>query len=97
MYEHVELAPPNAAWMTERCVALSAQGSSPPTEALVGSAAAGVLAAARKVMAALSAPYSLTAALLRARLSRTVPPKTKPRPWPLFCAGQTHVGSQRDA
>ena len=62
VYEHVELAPPNAAWMTERCVALSAQGSSPgPPEALVGSAAAGVLTVARRVMAALSAPYSLTA------------------------------------
>ena len=55
VYEHVELAPPNAAWMTERCVALSAQGSSSPAEALVGSAA-GVLTVARRVMAALSAP-----------------------------------------
>ena len=55
VYEHVELAPPNAAWMTERCVALSAQGSSPP-EALVGSAAAGVLIVARRVMMAVSTP-----------------------------------------
>ena len=45
VYEHVELAPPNAAPMIERCVALSAQGSSSPAEALVGSAAAGVFAA----------------------------------------------------
>ena len=51
VYEHVELAPPNAAWMTERCVALSAQGSSPPAEALVGSAAAGVLTVATPLRA----------------------------------------------
>ena len=101
VYEHVELAPPNAARMIERCVALSAQGSSSPAEALVrvGSAAAGVLIVARREESDDGGEHAveLDRSALEGSLVEDGSAQNEAQTLAIVLRRPAHGGSQRDA